>query len=1358
MGIIKRLPVSARSTMRSGILVFDLTRVVEELVFNSLDAGAKKVSVYVAVGTCYVKVSDDGCGISRDGLVLLGERYVTSKVQHLADMDVASGNFGFRGEALSSIADVSVLDVLTKARGMPNGYRKVMKGSKCLCLGIDDDIKDVGTTVVVRDLFYNQPVRRKYMQSSPKKILHLVKKCALRVALMHSEVSFKVVDIESEEELLCTNPSSAISLLMSGFGIEDSSSLHELNISDGVLKLSGYVSGPCSSFSIKAFQYVYINSRFVCKGPIHKLLNHLASRFEHPVLQKANSVSQKGKKIRPQPCPAYILNLSCAFSLYDLTFEPSKTHAEFKDWNPILAFIEKVVQQLWRECTVIGESSTQVTDTFQKNDIWQEGNDITSVKQDFFDADFSGFAIKKGGVKIHQSSHHLISCPLKMLNKEVDHLFHGKHDKVPQEFYSNVSEFKEEQVDKEFVLQGEYSSQTWNGSISGYMPRATKTDECHLLTSDKNFLLPDNCFLEDSFTTRERLSDHMQSHFSSSEWQNESPKIDSVARNESPGSAFSIDHYGFRNELPFSKSNIKPILQSCSSQKSLSLDRDFFAGKEAFEFLNDVSKNKRRRLCTAENVGIPKGDTIFDIFPCALPQDNASCTQRLPADTDGAEMSAAFDLLPGAYVNSSSPNGKLLAKGKGLASNSILQLEMYASGNHSSMSDWCSVTSSAFFQAKAWDAEHFPDDNASEGSKGWGKKENCWHLPDSWEIMSKPSSQDNFFSSCTSSVLDFKNSADSSKDICKLRQWQDQNNEFSRQHSDISVGETDWLLLDPGSKDPKRNDECDRQENQLRYKAFFQAKAWDAEHFPDDNASEGSKGRGKKENCWHLPDSWEIMSKPSSQDNFFSSCTSSVLDFKNSADSSKDICKLPQWQDQNNEFSLQHSDISVGETDWLLLDPGSKDPKRNDECERQENQLRYKACVRDRAAKERSRRSNSTPPFCRLKRRFISLNNHSMRKEEEPYTQLFHDWLTSPEANDFEHLPLQPSHVEEDLTQRTKSNGKNMPDTMPNKETPEGNPEHFQHPKAYDSSPEGFMPKDTQESMDYRIKWRNGCQQIANHNTSSNVGSQRNILDISSGFLHLAGNLLVPESIHKNCLQDARVLNQVDKKFIPIVAGGTLAVIDQHAADERIRLEELRQKVLSGEEKTVTYLDAEQELILPEIGYQLLHNYAEQVREWGWICNIQGSGTFKKNLNILHQQPTVITLLAVPCILGVNLSDGDLLEFLQQLSDTDGSSTLPPSVLRVLNYKACRGAIMFGDSLLPSECSLIVEELKQTTLCFQCAHGRPTTIPVVNLEALQKQIAKLGLLNDGSNDLWHGLRRQELSLERAAQRLSAARG
>ncbi|XP_021908365.1 DNA mismatch repair protein MLH3-like [Carica papaya] len=279
---------------------------------------------------------------------------------------------------------------------------------------------------------------------------------------------------------------------------------------------------------------------------------------------------------------------------------------------------------------------------------------------------------------------------------------------------------------------------------------------------------------------------------------------------------------------------------------------------------------------------------------------------------------------------------------------------------------------------------------------------------------------------------------------------------------------------------------------------------------------------------------------------------------------------------------------------------------------------------------------------------------------------------------------------------------------------------------------------------------------IQNIDKSFNLHHQDKVLDISAGFLqHLAGDSLVPESIGRNCLEDAKVLQQLDKKFIPVVAGGTLAVIDQHAADERIRLEELRQKVLCGEEKKVAYLDAEQELILPEIGYQLLQNYYDHVEDWGWICNVhvRGLESFKKSLNVLHKQRNIVMLLAVPCILGVNLTDIDLLEFLQQLADTDGSSTIPPSVLRVLNSKACRGAIMFGDSLLPSECSLIIDELKRTSLCFQCAHGRPTTAPLVSMEALHMQIAKLG-----SSEAWHGLHRHEVSLDRAIMRLSAARG
>nr|GME03813.1 DNA mismatch repair protein MLH3 isoform X4 [Ipomoea batatas] len=127
MRSIAKLPEAVHSSIRSGIVLYDLTRVVEELVYNSLDAGANKVSVAVGVGTCYVKVVDNGYGVSRDGLELLGEKYATSKYDPLDDMNSVPLSFGYRGEALSSITDVSLVEIVTKAHGRPNGYRKVLK-------------------------------------------------------------------------------------------------------------------------------------------------------------------------------------------------------------------------------------------------------------------------------------------------------------------------------------------------------------------------------------------------------------------------------------------------------------------------------------------------------------------------------------------------------------------------------------------------------------------------------------------------------------------------------------------------------------------------------------------------------------------------------------------------------------------------------------------------------------------------------------------------------------------------------------------------------------------------------------------------------------------------------------------------------------------------------------------------------------------------------------------------------------------------------------------------------------------------------------------------------------------------------
>ncbi|KAK1303841.1 DNA mismatch repair protein MLH3 [Acorus calamus] len=372
----------------------------------------------------------------------------------------------------------------------------------------------------------------------------------------------------------------------------------------------------------------------------------------------------------------------------------------------------------------------------------------------------------------------------------------------------------------------------------------------------------------------------------------------------------------------------------------------------------------------------------------------------------------------------------------------------------------------------------------------------------------------------------------------------------------------------------------------------------------------------------------------------------------------------------------------------------------------------------------RSRRSHSAPPFYKGK------NKYSL--SQDCFNGAFGS-KNHENSSHVDHTPSETSHDVDNPLGDSKSYGipieislsysrehmKRDQFCIPDMKDMEAR-HQLEHPPCFHRPDsvvtEDIVPNKLEEPNINLTKWRNGEPQPTDADLGGFCGKSHmvtghedDILDVSSGPLHLAGGLLVPQSISRDYLLNATVLQQqLDKKFIPVMAGGVLAIVDQHAADERIRLEELRRKVLSGEGKETTFLESEQEL--------------------------------------------------VPCILGINLTDKDLMEFLQQLAETDGSSAVPPSVLRVLSFKACRGAIMFGDSLLPSECSLIIEELKETSLCFQCAHGRPTTVPLISLPALRKQLARLELQSGGRPERWHGLHRQAPSLDRARLRLSSAKG
>ncbi|KFK30189.1 hypothetical protein AALP_AA7G229700 [Arabis alpina] len=1187
MKTIKPLPECVRHSMRSGIIMFDMSRVVEELVYNSLDAGATKVSIFVGVGTCFVKVVDDGSGVSRDDLVLLGERYATSKFHDFTDVESASESFGFRGEALASISDISFLEITTKAIGRPNGYRKVMKGSKCLHLGIDDDRKDSGTTVTVRDLFYNQPVRQKYMQSSPKKVLESIKKCVFRIALVHSNVSFSVLDIESDEELLQTNPSSsAFSLLMRDAGAEASNSLCKVNVTDNMMNVSGYISGPGDCF--KALQYIYINSRFVSKGPIHKLLNNLADGFECMDDWKPTDGLQTGRRNRLQSNPGYILCITCPRHFYEFSFEPSKTNAEFKNWEPVLALVRRIILAKWKKDTSLGadilpEGDRQdlIDDVVRQKD-WPESMEPTKKK------------LKRSN---DQALCNFLLSPSADFKRDGGYLSQGKDEWSPQyQFTMKIQNLKGQDRVAEFDCPADPLLQSCDIEMekSEDFPQVTDLLKPSLVAGTKR---------SKPFLTRCQTSTPLNTNH---DFMKDSDRLN-------------FQFEGFKDELNVRNWIGKHLLRGCSSRGSLTLHEPKLSlGGESESVMpmildDELSNSVIRVLETRE------GGSYCDVFPDTL-------------EVHGMARNRSPDCSLGSLWKDT---------------------------------DWFT-----------------PQRSSDRRTVGIGEDFNISPI-----------------------------------DTAKFCSYEDK---FVREkyHSSANVGNSGADSF------------CLSSEWSPMFSTPPTSTKWESDYQKGCRAIEGSLRLER------TPDP-ELFFSAASDINFDHEVMPQMDWRETGTDSFRDIQNCYQSDEKNCKSSWGHAD-NVGIEQYSIT----------------KDELSYMDGTQNNVGKRKSRRSHSAPPFYREKKRFVSLSSRADTKSKNSDSSEVDDLECLTQPCNASHMDLKCGILDDVSNDHIQETEKKLSSASDLKASA-GFRTVLRETHCEDGD-EDFSSEENLDPIQSTTKWRQNClvSQVAKE--SHELHDQDSVLDISSGILLLRSEeSLVPESINRQSLEDAKVLQQVDKKYIPIVACGTVAIVDQHAADERIRLEELRKKVLAGEARTVTYLSADQELVLPEMGYQLLQSYSEQIRDWGWVCNInvEGSTSFKKNMSIIQRKPTPVTLNAVPCILGVNLSDVDLLEFLQQLTDTDGSSTVPPSVLRVLNSKACRGAIMFGDSLLPSECSLIIEGLKQTSLCFQCAHGRPTTVPLVNLKALHKQIAKLS-----SRQPWHGFQRREISLDRAKSRLDEANG
>jgi DNA mismatch repair protein MutL len=321
---IRILPELLISQIAAGEVVDRPASVLKELLENSVDAGARSVTVSLAEGGIRrICVEDDGAGIDARDLPLALARHATSKIASLEDLEgVAS--MGFRGEALASIASVSRLSIASRARGAARGSAISVEGA--VQPGeITPAARAEGTTVEVADLYFNTPARRKFMRTEATEFGHC-DEVFRRIALAHPKVAFTLKHNGRASRSL--RAQSAAERAAAVLGDDFSSMSVAVDVRAGPLRLSGYAGTPQAAKSRADGQYFFVNGRFVRD----RLLAHAAREAYSGLLHGDRQ-------------PAYVLYLELDARGVDVNVHPAKTEVRFRDARAVHQFIRHALER-----------------------------------------------------------------------------------------------------------------------------------------------------------------------------------------------------------------------------------------------------------------------------------------------------------------------------------------------------------------------------------------------------------------------------------------------------------------------------------------------------------------------------------------------------------------------------------------------------------------------------------------------------------------------------------------------------------------------------------------------------------------------------------------------------------------------------------------------------------------------------------------------------------------------------------------------------------------------------------------------------------------------------------------------------
>ena len=323
MGLINVLDKHVAELIAAGEVVERPASVIKELVENSIDAGAKNITVEIKNGgTTFMRVTDDGCGIQKDDVKVAFLRHATSKVKDENDLDSIS-TLGFRGEALASISAVSRLQLITRNISEEDGTSYIIEGGEEV--SCDEAGCPVGTTFIIRDLFFNIPARAKFLKKDVAEG-NAVSNVIDKTALSHPDIAFTYIK-DGKQVLRTFGDGKLISAIYAVFGKDFANGMIPVDYQLDGIKVKGYVSKPIHSRPNRNMLNFFINGRYV------KTKTGIVAVEE----------AFKGS-IMVGKFPSCVLNLEMPYEMIDVNVHPAKIEVRFINERPVFDTIYHAVK------------------------------------------------------------------------------------------------------------------------------------------------------------------------------------------------------------------------------------------------------------------------------------------------------------------------------------------------------------------------------------------------------------------------------------------------------------------------------------------------------------------------------------------------------------------------------------------------------------------------------------------------------------------------------------------------------------------------------------------------------------------------------------------------------------------------------------------------------------------------------------------------------------------------------------------------------------------------------------------------------------------------------------------------------